>query len=431
MRIRRKLLEDVFTVVVLFLATGAFQTLVVDPTDLRAATDGSPFMQLLWLFVYVAVVFRLIPRYRQFMMLIRDNKYLVLLVLLAISSIVWSEDPALTLRRSVALLATTLIGVDFALRHSVREQLRLLCIVLGLAVGLGVLAQLISPTMIPSWDFDQEAWHGVLGLKNDWARIVVLGIVAILSRSSRSRRDILLIAPLSLGALGLVVLARYMGALVILVLMLLLFSVFGALRWRPKTLIIAGLASALIAVPISYLFIQNFDKVTAVLGRDATLTGRVSIWQLTLSSIAEKPIRGYGYSAFWEAESQTALRIREEMKWATPHAHNGYIDLTLALGFAGLLLFVASYLTAARRAISCYRSGIEHDSVWPLVYLSFFCLYQFIEGTLVAGNTIFWILYVATCFSITEATGKHQVMLRIDSKFLTPIQVFPFDQERA
>jgi hypothetical protein len=96
-------LEDGFMLVVLFLATGAFQSLVVDPTYQRDGADGSPFMQLIWFLVYAVVVVRLIPHYRQITMLIRANKSLVLLVLLAVLSVIWSEDPAMTLRKSVSI----------------------------------------------------------------------------------------------------------------------------------------------------------------------------------------------------------------------------------------------------------------------------------------------------------------------------------------
>ncbi len=48
MKISRKLLDDALTLVVLLLATGAFQTFIVDPKDPRAATDGSPVLRILW-----------------------------------------------------------------------------------------------------------------------------------------------------------------------------------------------------------------------------------------------------------------------------------------------------------------------------------------------------------------------------------------------
>jgi exopolysaccharide production protein ExoQ len=429
MVIQRKLLGDGFTLLVLFLATGAFQPLIVDPSDPRAGSDGSPLLRAVWFVVYGVVVFRLIRQYRPIFMLLRVNRCLLLLLLLVMFSLLWSQDPGLTLRKGIALLATTLIGVDFAIHYSVRDQLRMLYIVLGSVVVLGIGVQLFFPALIPTVNLDSEAWHGVSGHKNDWARMLVLATIALLSRSRRSLRDFLLIGILTLAAFGLVVLAHSIGALVILIVLLVLFKTFGILRWRPKILATACLASALIVLPMSYLLFQNFDKVTATLGRDASLTGRVDIWQLALGSIARNPIHGYGYSAFWEADSQAATRIREELNWAAPHAHNGYIDMTLELGLAGLFLFLASFVIAARRAVDCLQCGAEREAMWPLAYLSFFFLYQFTEGSLVTGNTIYWILYVAVCLSVTKVAVTNRLAFESNNEFVAPMPNYTLGQE--
>jgi exopolysaccharide production protein ExoQ len=432
MRIRRKVVDDAFTLVVLFLATGAFQTFAVDHADLRSVNNGSRFMEVLWVAVYGVVALRLIPQSRRIVTLVRENMWIVLLVLLAVASTIWSQDPGLTLRRTIALLASTLIGIDFAVRYSVRDQLRLLYIVLGFVVSLGILAQLFFPGLIPGVDFDSTAWHGLWSAKNEWGRIVVLAAVAVLSRSRRSLRDFVLVGCLVLVAFGLIVLAHSIGSLVILVTMLLLFRVIPTLRWRPKILAKAALAAALIVLPLSYLLLQNLDKVTAIVGRDASLTGRVGIWQLVLPSIERNPILGYGYSAFWVPDSQTAERIREELNWAgAPHAHNGFIDMALGLGFVGLLMLLAGYLAAVRRAIESFHQGAEREAMWPLVYLSFFLLYQFTEGSLVAENNIYWILYVAVCFSVTRVAVTEQPALKFGNEFSPSRQMLPLGQQQS
>jgi exopolysaccharide production protein ExoQ len=429
MTIRRKLLDDGLTLLILFLATGAFESMVVDLSAPRANTDGSLALEIIWFLVYGAVFLRLIPHYRQTLALVRANMWLLLLVLLAICSIIWSGDPELTLRRGVALLATTLIGIDIAVRYPLREQVRLLCVVLGAVVVLGIVAQLFFPTLVPGYS-DPDAWHGVSGHKNEFARSVVLATVVVLCRPRRSLRDFVLIATVTVAAFGLVVLAHSSGALVILITLLLLYKTFGVLRWRRKNLAVACLVGALIVLPMSYLTFENFGKATALFGRDATLTGRVGVWRLALSSIASKPIHGYGYSAFWDGDSQEALRLREESNWSVPHGHNGYIDMTLELGLAGLCLFITGYIIAARRAISCLRRTVEREAMWPLVFLSFFFLYQLIEGSLVSGNTIYWILYVAACFSAAKVTALDQPALKSYGEFAVPKQMIPLGQEQ-
>ena len=431
MKIRRKVLEDAFTLAILFLATEAFQSFIVDPRDPNAGSNGSTVLRALWFLVYGVVGLRLIPQHRQVMALIRGNRCLTSLVLLAILSSIWSQDPGYTLRHSIALLGATLVGIDLAVRYSVRDQLRLLCIVFVLVVVSGVAAQLVFPGLVPTADFDSVAWNGVSSGKNEWARIVVLATIAFLSYTRRSIRGFVLMACLILVAFGLVGLARSAGALVILCALLTLFKLFGALRWRTKILIASGFASALILLPVSYLVVQNLGKVTAVLGRDSSLTGRTDIWPLALSDIAKSPIRGYGYTAFWEPASQPARRIREEIGWDAPGAHDGYIDLALGLGLPGVLLFVASLFISAGRAVDYFRRSVEREAMWPLAYLSFFCLYQFIESTIVVGNMIYWILYVAVCLSVTKLSADYPLAAESNYEVFAPIQLIPLSHERS
>lgn len=368
-------------------------------------------MQALWGCVYVIIALRAIPLYRHIVILLRANKFIALLVLFAIASTAWSQDPSLTFRRGIALLFTTLIGIDLAVRYSIREQLRLLCVVLGLFVLLSIIVQLFFPGLVPNVNFDDGAWHGIVDFKGNFAKLIVLATVAMLCRPRRSLKDFLLVAVLTAVAIALIVAAHSKEALVIVAGMLVFFQIRGALRWKPRLLTFAVFATLIIAIPTSYLALRNLDALTGMLGRDSTLTGRTTIWPLALSSIARSPVYGYGYDSFWVASSRAAALIREEVRWSTPHAHNGYIDLTLELGVAGLLLFVAGFVIAARRAIRLIRTDPGREATWPLAFLVLICLYQFTESSIVGGNSIFWIMYVAISFALSETTGRTYEMM--------------------
>ena len=406
MRISRLLWGDAFTLAVLFLATGAFQSLVVDNTNPQAGAEGSPLMKVLWTAVYSVVAFRVLSQYHRIVPVVRANKLLFFLALFAILSTIWSEDPALTLRRGVAVLATTALGLDFAVRYPIREQMRLLGAVLGLTILLSILAQVLFPGTIPTVNTpaDADAWYGVFNQKNQFARIVVLATLLVLTHSRRSRRQGVIVGLLVAGAIALVIAAKSMGGLVILIALVLLVEVFPALRWKPRSRTALALASVLVAIPVLYLAAQNIDSLTGMLGRDSTLTGRVKIWPLALASIAKSPFLGYGYEAFWYI-SPDAIRINEMVGWDTPHSHNGYIDLTLSLGLLGLALYLAGCAVAMRRAVALLRANDERESLWPLAYLSFTLLNQLSESSIFSSNSILWVLYIAAACSVTRVVS--------------------------
>jgi exopolysaccharide production protein ExoQ len=410
MRVPRQFLQDAATVFILFMTTGAFATVIVDSPDSQATTNGSPMMWVFWSLLYSIIVMRLIPKYREVAALVRANRFLFAMVAMTVLSTIWSDDPGLTFRRSIALSATTLLGMDFALRYSIREQLRLLSVVLGIFVVLSIVVQVLFPGFVPYLDFGDEAWHGVLSFKNEWARVIVLAAIVALCRPRQTRTDSWLIAGLLFVAVAFVWEANSKGSLIVFMAMLGFFAMYGAVRWSNKRLTIICVAVLAVIIPTSYVIIQNLDSVTAMLGRDATLTGRSKLWELSLESIGRSPIYGYGYVAFWSATSQEAMRIRSELNWDAPHAHNGYIDVALALGLVGLCLYLTAYFVAVRRAIGRIREDSSSIAAWPLAYLVFIFLCQLTESSIVAANSIFWILYITAVCSVTELRDGYAIV---------------------
>lgn len=397
MRISLKFLGDAFTIVVLFLGTGAFISLLMDSSNPDAVTDGSLLTQFGWSLIYIAVLVRAAPLRREILRTVKANKSLLFLVLFAILSMIWSADAGLTIRRGFAVLATTLFGLDFAVRYSIREQVRMFGIALGLAVAISVVVELCFHGLVPTVDTAYpDAWNGAFVQKNDFARFVVLAGILVLMRT----RKVVVAIGVVAASVGLILLCHSKTALVVFAAMLLLLRVFRLRRRGPKPLI-AGVVGVLIVSALLSVVV-DLDSMAGLLGRDATLTGRTNIWGLALESVAEKPLLGYGYSAFWNVAPE-ADRISNILHWKVPHAHNGFIDLTLQLGLVGLALFLLVYVIAVRRATALACSDPDEEAMWPLAYLAFVVLYQVTESTIFVGNTILWMVYVATVCSVGVA----------------------------
>jgi exopolysaccharide production protein ExoQ len=405
MNVSRRYLGDVFTIIVLVLGTGALQSLIVDSSSSKAISEGNPFLQVVWACIYVITAIRAAQQSRAILEAIRSNKLLIGLVLLTFFSAAWSADPGLTLRRSIALLATTLFGVDFAVRYSLRDQLRLLAVALGGVVLLSVIVQVFFPGQIPTADMlYPDAWVGLFGQKNEFGRIIVLATLVVLTVVRKSVGGIITTVLALVTATGLIIAAQSMTSFVALVGMILVLQLAPTLRWSAGIRRAVQVFGTVIALPALYALIHFRDSVTELMGRNASLTGRVKIWGLSVASIALKPILGYGYSAFWPASAE-AMRIDVAMNWTVPHAHDAYIELALELGLVGLGLYVAAYLVAMKRAALYMRMERDNSAKWPLVYLCFVLLYSFTENYVLAPNTIFWMLFVAASCTISQPVG--------------------------
>ncbi|MET3906432.1 O-antigen ligase [Bradyrhizobium sp. S3.3.6] len=90
-------------------------------------------------------------------------------------------------------------------------------------------------------------------------------------------------------------------------------------------------------------------SITRALPVDPTFTGRSDIWEFALAAVAEKPITGHGYAAFWD--DVTARQTAKGSEWAVTaaHSHNSYLDLAVTIGLPGLLLVVLIFVLAPLR----------------------------------------------------------------------------------
>ncbi|AMA55867.1 O-antigen ligase family protein [Bradyrhizobium sp. CCGE-LA001] len=106
--------------------------------------------------------------------------------------------------------------------------------------------------------------------------------------------------------------------------------------------------------------------ITRMLPLDPTFTGRSAIWEFALAAVAEKPIIGHGYAAFWDDVS--ARQTAQGAEWATTaaHSHNSYLDLAVTIGLPGLLLVILIFALAP---LGNFQSAQAHNRSGALAKL--------------------------------------------------------------
>lgn len=345
----RQRIELGWHVIALTLLCGAFIPLWRQETLGDAiATSGDPFQQVVLLFSYSGLV--LLWWHRQQTVRVALRGWLIWAIIgWAILSVFWSQAPALTIRRSAALVLATLYGLLLAIRYPPATVLHLI----GSAMAIIVVSSLISiglgaPGAIMGYPHP-GAWQGIMYHKNALGRICVLALIVfgVLMYQTTMPWRIgwgVLIA----GCVGLIVGAQSATAVVILVIIILAWMVlipFSMASRREQfqiTMISLG-----IAAPTGYLLWSYSEDIAQLLNRDLTLTGRVPLWQTLLPIGWKQALTGYGFGAFWTDPSQmmdvdiALMRLRF---WWAVQAHNGYLDVWLEMGMVGLSLAAALLL---------------------------------------------------------------------------------------
>ena len=125
-----------------------------------------------------------------------------------------------------------------------------------------------------------------------------------------------------------------------------------------------------VTIGVFLLFEATFDVsklVISSMGRDMTLTGRTELWSL-LIDMQTNPLIGTGFESFWLGER--AQKLWDIYWWRPNEAHNGYLETYLNLGWIGLLLLLGVIISCWRKI----RRRIIAGSDFVRLQLAFFCI---------------------------------------------------------
>jgi len=209
--------------------------------------------------------------------------------------------------------------------------------------------------------------------------------------------------------------AWVLGALIVTAIVL--FRVSCRFDRASRTALLSVFASA--AVCAIAVVTLEFSTLAPLLGRDATLTGRTAIWHEVWLSILRHPALGYGFSAFWRGMQGASWNVIVALHFVLFHAHNGFLEIWLELGAAGLLLFAAGFTRGLLLLWPELRAGHFAEAAWPMAVLLLIALYDFDENTLLSFNGLYWVLYTATLarleFLAVERRQERATLSRVPS----------------
>lgn len=340
-----------------------------------------------------------------------------LLAALAVASTLWSIDPLLTVRRAVPFALTGLFGLWFGARFSAERQMR----ILRLTMACLALATIAFVILAPSLALDHAAghgtdWQGVFTQKNACGRIMVLATAVLLFGPRLTLRRSAL---LGLFLFFLIMSGSRAAWAIEAALLLVWLTCTVARRSGPRIRLLIAITAPLFLAAAAVLGLRFFTQIMHLLDREPTLSGRTAIWTEVLHAIAQRPLFGYGFAAFWHGMRGPSLQIDAAVHFVVEHAHNGFLEIALELGLAGLALFLISWILAWCRLWPLWRAGRLSRVAFPLALLVLILLYDLEENTLLLYNGLFWPLYVASLATIefawreqrhTQRAARHAIL---------------------
>ena len=331
----------------------------------------------------------------------------IILFMIAVLSVRWSIDPALSNRRCIALFFTILIGYYLAVRAPLVDTLRLI----GVAWLSLILIHLFFVIAVPSvgrhvGDVHDGAWRGILGIKNllagEMARAHV--VFAALLFFDGMKKKIWLLG--WAGSLLLILGTTSKTALLATIIAYAILVIYFIAR-RSVTATLIAVWMTVTGFSLVYFLLTNAaDELVGVIGRDLTLTGRTDIWDAALEMIAIRPWTGFGYGAFWVNVAGPSALVRDLVGWEVPNAHNAWIEAAIGMGYPGMIMLAVTFILSLIKA--SWLMLREHGP-WMFILLVQFMLYSFSESVLLEQNFNSSMVFAFVCCYALTVQGKRPI----------------------
>ena len=313
----------------------------------------------------------------------------------ALASALWSVHPFATAWRAAVYVGLALLAWVLA-RLDPDDLAAMLSCVAGAAVAGSVVLVVLRPDLGLDSNGD---WEGLYTNRNSLAPLAAIGALAgvrYLASSGRWGR----MAGAGLAALCLGTMAGAGSRTAWIALAMAAVAATAGVgchwtrsRWGPT---LAGGALATAAA----VGIGGASVALVALWSEPTFGQRRTMWSLVWDRVAERPLGGYGFYAFWEE-----IELLDHALLRRGSAHNSLMEVALGLGLTGTVPFVVIVVLAARNAgLHLWRRPGADSWMWAAVVG--FVLVENVTESFVLWFSYIWVLLMAAALRPAPPAGR-------------------------
>ena len=276
-------------------------------------------------------------------------------------STLWSIDPQTTIRRGVIYLFFVIGTIGIAGNLDGDDFMELL----GVTCLLSAIASLLLLTFSPDASLMGDELRGIFSHKNVLGEVMATGALASLHGlrvgRKRWRKTVMLILFTA------VAMASRSATSIMTIFVYCCISAITSFIRKGGVARIMTIISIMLLLPAVVVAAAFPDSLLELIGKDPTLTGRTDLWALVLTYIAQRPLLGWGYSAFWSPINIDANEISTVLGWSVPEAHNGVLEMLLEVGFVGTAVFLVLWVRNLVLSLCCIFTPAKELAITSLL----------------------------------------------------------------
>jgi exopolysaccharide production protein ExoQ len=354
----------------------------------------------------------LLVRRRVYMPIFRHVAPYLVILALSFVSVLWSDNPLPTARRSISLASCVLFGLYLCQTLGLRGAIRMVgqcSVFLGLlSVAVFVAVPKIGRETAAGYE---TAMRGVFSQKNPMAECMLLGVSCYCFRLLDEGRRLTHFAAL-LVLLACIALARSATSLGIAAVVLVVTG-FMATRGWPRLRLMLCFGTGWTVLALVTFAVVSPESLMALSGRDTSLTGRGPLWHEVMHVIAQRPLLGHGYAGFWNGDSKEVQFLWLQAGWEAPDSHDGYLDVLVELGIVGLVAYLFMWGRVTARAFGAQRSGSLREVRWVLLFMLINVLLNLDEGPMPYSNG-FTMLMPGALLALGVWHGRQRIVAALE-----------------